>query len=44
MPVYIEAEDLDGNVSTWIATSETLDKLYSQLGEPDHFLVADQVA
>lgn len=44
MPVYIEAEDLEGNVSTWVTTSETLEKLYAQLGEPDHFLVAGRAA
>lgn len=44
MPVIIEAEDLEGNVASWVVTSETLEKLYAQLGEPDHFLVAGRAA
>lgn len=44
MPVIIEAEDLEGNVASWVVTSETLEKLYSTLGEPDRFLVAGRAA
>jgi hypothetical protein len=44
MPIIIEAEDIDGNVASWVVDSETLEKLYAQLGEPDAFLVADCAA
>lgn len=44
MPVIIEAEDIDGNVASWVVTSETLEKLYASLGDPDHFLVAGRAA
>ena len=44
MPVIIEAEDLEGNVASWVVDEHALEKLYSSLGEPDHFLVAGRAA
>ena len=44
MPVFLEAEDVDGNLHQWVIDSETLEKLYGQLGEPDGFLVAGRAA
>lgn len=44
MPIYLEAEDVEGNLHQWVTDSETLEKLYSQLGEPDHFLISGRAA
>jgi hypothetical protein len=44
MPVYVEVEDVEGNVHQWVTDSETFEKLCAQLGEPDCFLVASHAA